>query len=81
MIAGAVFGPKGEVLAQTLVVIKDQKGNVVRAIKTNELGKFLTSPLPNGNYGVEVQKTPFSFATMKFELTGIGLEETELRAK
>jgi len=81
IIAGTALDPSGGLLAQTLIVIKDQKGNVVRATKTNELGKFFVSPLPNGFYGVEVQKTPFSFATMKVELTGLGLEELELKAK
>jgi len=81
IIAGVVFDPQGGILDQTLVVVEDEKGNVVRAIKTSELGKFVTSPLPNGKYAVRVPKTPFSFATMKVELTGKEMEELEIRSK
>ena len=81
IIAGVVFDPQGGVLDQTLVVVEDEKGNVVRAIKTNELGKFVTSPLPNGKYAVKVPRTPFSFATMRVELTGKEMEELEIRPK
>ncbi|HLD96525.1 MAG TPA: hypothetical protein VI794_02335 [Patescibacteria group bacterium] len=81
IIAGVVFDPQGGILDQTLVVVEDEKGNVVRAIKTSELGKFVTSPLPNGKYAVRVPKTPFSFATMRVELTGKEMEEMEIRSK
>ena len=81
VIAGTVFDLQGGVLDQTLVVVENEKGNVVRAIKTNELGKFVTSPLPNGRYAIKVPKTPFSFATMKIELTGKEMEELEIRSK
>jgi len=81
IIAGVVFDPQGGILDQTLVVVEDEKGNVVRAIKTSELGKFVTSPLPNGKYAVRVPKTPFSFATMRVELTGKEMEELEIRSK
>lgn len=81
VIAGTVFDSKGGVLSNMLFVIKNEKGNVVRANKTNALGKFYTSPLPNGSYGIEIPRTPFSFATMKIELTGAELAEMEIRPK
>ena len=81
IITGTVFDPQGGVLDQTLIVVEDEKGNVVRAIKTNELGKFTTSPLPNGRYAIKAPKTPFSFATMKIELTGKEMEQLEIRSK
>ena len=81
ILAGTVFDPQGGVLDQTLVVIEDEKGNVVRATKTNELGKFSSSPLPNGQYVIKIPKTSFPFATMKIELTGKEMEELEIRPK
>ena len=81
ILAGTVFDPQGGVLDQTLVVIEDEKGNVVRATKTNELGKFSSSPLPNGQYVIKIPKTSFPFATMKIELTGKEMEELEIRSK
>jgi hypothetical protein len=81
VITGTVFDPQGGVLDQTLIVVEDEKGNVVRAIKTNELGKFTTSPLPNGRYTIKAPKTSFSFATMKIELTGKEMEQLEIRSK
>lgn len=81
VIAGTVFDPQGEALAQTLLVVEDEKSNVVRAIKSNELGKFKTSPIPNGRYAVRVLKTAFPFATMEIELTGEKVPDLEIRPK
>jgi hypothetical protein len=81
IIAGTVFDLQGGTIDRTLVVVEDGKGNVVRATKTNELGKFTTSPLPNGQYAIKVPRTPFSFATMKVELTGKEMEQLEIRPK
>ncbi len=81
VIAGTVFNPQGGVVSHTLIVVENEKGNVVRAIKTNELGKFAISPLPNGRYAAKVLKTTFSFATMEVELTGEKMQELEIRPR
>ncbi len=81
MVSGLAHNGKGGVLEKTLVIIKDSKGNVVRAIKTNDLGRFQTTPLPNGNYSLELPKAPVPFATIKFELTGEKMEELNINPK
>ncbi len=80
-IEGVVHDSGGGVLSQTLVVIKDAKGNVVRATRTNELGKFATASLPNGTYTLEIPKAPQPFDTIKLELTGEKVEELEIKPK
>lgn len=81
MIAGTVYDQKGGILSQALVVVTDGRGNVVRAIKTNELGKFSTAPLPNGPYRIDLPRASVSFATMEVELTGKPVEQLEIRPK
>ena len=81
IVSGLVHNGKGGVLEKTLAIIKDSKGNVVRAIKTNDLGRFQTTPLPNGSYSLELPKAPVPFATIKFELTGEKMEELNINPK
>lgn len=51
LIAGVVKDPRGNVLPNILVEVKDKEGNPVRAFKTNGLGQFTsTMPLANGTY-------------------------------
>lgn len=55
LICGVVKNPKGIVLPNVLVEIKDNKKNSVRAIKTNFFGQFRTAtPLLNGIYFINL---------------------------
>lgn len=56
VIAGVVKDPRGNVLPNILVEVKDKEGNPVRAFKTNALGQFASAtPLTSGNYTVELE--------------------------
>ncbi len=56
IIIGIVKDPRGNVLPNILVEIKDKDGNPVRAFKTNGLGQFASAtPLANGTYTVEFE--------------------------
>lgn len=56
LITGIVKDPRGNVLSNILVEIKDQDGNPVRAFKTNALGQFAAvTPLLNGAYAVSFE--------------------------
>ena len=56
VIAGIVKDPRGNVLSNILVEVKDTEGNPVRAFKTNALGQFASAtPLAAGNYTVELE--------------------------
>lgn len=51
LITGIIRDPRGNVLPNILVEIKDKDGNPVRAFKTNNLGQFASAtPLLNGVY-------------------------------
>ncbi len=80
-ISGTVYDSKDGLLDQTLITIKDEKNNVIRATRTNELGKFSVASLPNGTYTLDIPKAPVPFATIKLELTGEKLGEMEIRPK
>ena len=56
VIAGIVKDPRGNVLTNILVEVKDKQGNPVRAFKTNALGQFASAtPLAAGEYTVELE--------------------------
>jgi len=79
LVFGIVHNPQGGALASSLLVIKNAEGNVVRATKTNELGRFQVGPLNSGSYTLELPQSPYPFATMKIELTGEKTAELDLR--
>lgn len=79
VISGTVLDQRGNLLPQTLIVVKNKKGRIVRAIKTNALGKFLVSPLPNGSYNLELPKAGAIFAKIGIELTGKLVQPLEVR--
>jgi hypothetical protein len=53
---GIVKDPRGNVLPNMLVEVKDKDGNPVRAFKTNPLGQFASAtPLAAGVYTIELE--------------------------
>jgi len=81
VIAGTIYDETGKILEGALVAIKNQDGTTIRATKTNQLGQFTFSPLPNGYYTVELPKATLPFAIMKVELTGMIVPPLEIGAK
>ena len=56
LITGITKDPRGNVLPNILIEVKDKEGNPVRAFKTNEFGRFASAtPLLNGNYTIEFE--------------------------
>lgn len=54
LITGIIKDPRGNVLTNILVEVKDKEGNPVRAFKTNGLGQFLSAtPVLNGVYTIQ----------------------------
>jgi hypothetical protein len=73
LIIGIVKDPRGNVLPNILIEIKDKDGNPVRAFKTNGLGQFASAtPLANGVYTVEFEdpKGIHRFDTVEIEAKG-----------
>ncbi|HUD44743.1 MAG TPA: PrgI family protein [Patescibacteria group bacterium] len=53
LITGLVRDPRGNVLSNILVEVKDKESNPVRAFKTNQLGQFASATsLVNGTYTI-----------------------------
>lgn len=68
---GIVKNEEGNLLEDTIILVKDTKGLPIRALKTNKLGQFVVStPLPNGKYNIETEKEGFTFAIMEVEAKG-----------
>ncbi len=56
VVVGIVKDPRGNVLSNILVEVKDKDGNPVRAFKTNPLGQFASAtPLSPGVYTMELE--------------------------
>ncbi len=56
VVVGIVKDPRGNVLPNMLVEVKDKDGNPVRAFKTNPLGQFASAtPLAAGTYTMEIE--------------------------
>lgn len=71
IIEGIVKNSQGELLENVVVLIKDNEGNVLRALKTNKLGQFtIQSPIQNGKYIVEAIKGGMQFDTLVAEAKG-----------
>lgn len=73
LIIGIVKDPRGNVLPNILVEIKDKDGNPVRAFKTNGLGQFASAtPLLNGVYTIlfEDPGGKNKFDTVELTLSG-----------
>jgi len=55
VVVGIVKDPRGNILPNILVEVKDKDGNPVRAFKTNQLGQFASAtPLSPGTYTIEL---------------------------
>lgn len=70
VVSGIVKGPDGSVIEGLLLIIKDDRGEAVRAFKTNSIGQFiLTTPLSNGIYTIEV--SPSSSVEHAFDIISV----------
>jgi len=55
VVVGIVKDPRGNILPNILVEVKDKDNNPVRAFKTNQLGQFASAtPLSAGTYNIEL---------------------------
>ena len=74
VLAGIVKDVHGKGLAGILLIIKNNHGDPVRAIKSNALGQFsISNPLPNGKYKINIdvnKETSLSFDIIDVEAVG-----------
>ncbi len=67
-----------------LIYVKDEKGNILRLLKTNPHGIFATfNPLPAGEYIFEVKdpKNTYNFDTMKIKIEDTNPKPIEIFSK
>ncbi len=86
LINGIVKDKNGKLMESVVVIIKDPKDDVVRALKTNQLGQFvITTPVSNGRYKVEITKpdedSPNTFEPASVEVKGEVLPPIEFIGK
>ena len=82
LVVGMVLDPDGKMIEQCIVEIRDHTGMPVRALRSNKLGQFsISTPLPEGEYELVVEKDGYSFDTMKLSLKGKVVLPLEVRAK
>ncbi len=82
IISGVVKDKEGKLLENTVVIIKDQDGDPVRALKTDRLGQFaISTSLENGDYTIEVSSKERHFDIMKVTADGSILSALELRER
>ncbi|MCX6783868.1 MAG: carboxypeptidase regulatory-like domain-containing protein [candidate division WWE3 bacterium] len=66
VINGVVKDSLGKLIQGVIIIVKDDTGDPLRALKTNDLGEFVVStPLPNGKYRVTASLPGSKFATME----------------
>jgi len=81
VINGIVKDDKGHLLPNMIIVVKDEKGDPVRALKTNKIGQFaISTPLPNGVYNMEIESTEHNFDIVQIEVKGDVLPPIEIGA-
>ncbi|MBN1374388.1 carboxypeptidase regulatory-like domain-containing protein [Candidatus Dojkabacteria bacterium] len=72
---------EGLLVPDVVCIIKDSSGRPTRAAKSNQLGQVLfTSPMPTGNYTLELTKSGYAFPLCELELNGRVLGSFEIRA-
>ena len=62
VVSGQVVDTSGTAIAGAVLVIRNEQGIPVRALKTNKLGQFLSAtPLTNGTYNIETESELATF--------------------
>jgi hypothetical protein len=76
-----VLTPSNDVITNAIVEIKKANGTTVRAVKTNALGQFfISTPLPDGEYVIETEKSDLRFAQLNISLSGKIVDPLEIRS-
>lgn len=82
IISGIVKDNKGHLLEGVILIVKNDQGAPVRALKTNLLGQFsISTPLPNGKYQILAEKEGYKFSIIEFEAQGTILQSIEIVAQ
>lgn len=79
---GMIVDDKGKIIENAIIEIQDDKGNPIRALRTNSLGQFKTSaPMANGDYLVLTEKEGFQFDILRLKAEGKVILPIKIKAK
>lgn len=84
VVVGIVKDPRGNVLPNMLVEVKDKDGNPVRAFKTNMLGQFASAtPLAVGLYTIELEdpKKQHTFTAIQIDANNQIMQPIEIMSQ
>ncbi len=82
VVNGIMKDRDGMLITEVIIVVKDQAGDPVRALKSNKIGQFaISTPLPNGTYTMELEKEGHEFDVVQIELKGKIIPPIEIRAR
>lgn len=84
VVVGIVKDPRGNVLPNMLVEVKDKDGNPVRAFKTNMLGQFASAtPLAVGLYTIELEdpKKQHTFTAIQIDANNQIMQPIEVMSQ
>ncbi len=81
-LVGMVLNRKSEMIPGAIIEIRNQSGQVERAVKSNALGQFfVTTPLKPGEYVVYVEADNYAFEPFGFTTNNTILSPLEIRAQ
>lgn len=81
-LVGMILTPQNELIPEAIVEIKTTQGRVTRAVKSNALGQFfITTPLPDGEYVLSVEKEGYAFAPLGITLHNKIVDPIEIRSR
>ncbi len=81
VITGILKDASGLLLSSVIIVVKDDTGQPVRALKSNKIGRFaISTPLPNGTYTMELESSNHNFDIIQVDMKGKVLPPIEIKA-
>lgn len=82
VLAGMTLTPEEEILPEAIIEIQDKNSFPVRALRSNKLGQFfIATPLPRGEYQIEVEHPNYKFAIMRIKLNNKIIPPLKIKAK
>jgi len=82
VLVGAVLDTNERILPNTIIEISNQKGETIRALKSNKLGQFfVATPLEKGTYKIELEHDDFVFDIIKLEAKDQIIPPLKIKAK
>lgn len=82
ILVGMTLTPEEEILPEVILEIQDKNGFPVRALRSNKLGQFfIATPLPVGEYQIEVEHSDYKFDIIKIKLINKVVPPIKIKAK